>query len=87
MGAIQLDFFKTVEESKIDSALKTVDELKQSSEKVRKSTFAKLGELTHKDMDLEKKLEAQQRNNLELLNMCLTLQQRLEVLERNICKK
>lgn len=59
---IQLDFFDNEDTHLLR---KEIQKLKESNERVRKSLFAKHGELA--------------RNYLELLN-------RLDVLERNICK-
>jgi hypothetical protein len=61
----QLDFFKTEEESEIEALRKEIAAVKTSSDKVRRSLFARNGELT---------------------KIVIDLQERLAVIERNICK-
>lgn len=56
MNVVQLDFFKTHEESRIDALEASFDKVKQSCDKVRKGQFAKIGELNKKIEDLEQRL-------------------------------
>lgn len=59
--AYQLDFFEE-EKSEIDYLKDEFNELKKSSEKVRKSLFAKNGELAKKYMELHERLQILERN-------------------------
>lgn len=65
MAIIQLDFFKNAEESEIEALRKEIEAVSASSTKVRKGTYARIGELN---------------------KICLDLQNRLEIIERNICR-
>lgn len=65
MAIIQLDFFKSAEESEIEALRAEVDAIRKSSDRVRKGIYAKHGELN---------------------KICLDLQQRLIIIERNICR-
>lgn len=60
MNAIQLDFFKTEQECEIESLRNQFSthkkETKESSDRVRKSLFAKNGELKKKVDELEMRL-------------------------------
>ena len=56
MHAIQLDLFKTFEQSQIDSLRLEMHTVKQSSEKVRKGLYARNGELTKRMLELEDRL-------------------------------
>lgn len=53
---IQYDFWQTKEESEIESMRKEIEKLRSSSEKVRKGVFARVGEVTKKQIDLEDRL-------------------------------
>lgn len=59
---IQLDFFKTEEESKIDCLYEEFEKVKDSSTKVRKSLFARNGELTKQYNELNDRLSIIERN-------------------------
>jgi len=54
---IQLDFFKSEEQSEIDALRERVDAIGISSTKVRKSLYARNGELNKKMTDLETRME------------------------------
>jgi len=58
----QLDFWKTEEESRLDSIVKNVEAVKQSSDKVRKGIYARHGELYKKYVDLEERFQILERN-------------------------
>ena len=62
---VQLDLFKSVEEAKQDELIRKFEELRYSTEKVRRGLFARHNELS---------------------KMYLELSQRLEYIERHICK-
>lgn len=62
----QLDFWKTEEESEIESLRKEIAAVKTSSDKVRRSLFARNGELA---------------------KIVIDLQERLMIIERNLCQK
>ena len=65
MMAIQLDFFKTDEECKIDLIQERTDSIQISLDKVRKGTYASIGEIRKKldDVDqLRMRLEIIERN-------------------------
>lgn len=62
---LQLDFWKSEEESELESLRKEIRAVKTSSDKVRRGLYARNGELT---------------------KLVLDLQERLAILERNICK-
>lgn len=61
MLSIQLDFFKTQEECEIDSLRKTVLEVKVSSDKVRRGTYARINEMSKECSDLKARLEILER--------------------------
>jgi hypothetical protein len=61
----QLDMFMSDEESEIQALRKEVQAIGVSSTKVRKGTYAKIGELN---------------------KIVIDLQERLAIIERNICK-
>lgn len=63
--ACQLDFFPQ-DKSEIDELKNDVQSVKESSDKVRKSIYAKHGELAKKYLELN---------------------ERLQIIERNICQK
>lgn len=63
-GLIQLDFFKTEEESRLEAIEARMDKVEASAGKVRRNLFAKNGELT---------------------KLVFEIQERLNILERNIC--
>lgn len=58
----QLDFFKTQEECEKEAMFEYIESIKISTDKVRKSLFAKNGELSKKIIDLELRLEIIERN-------------------------
>ena len=53
----QLDFFLTPEESQIEALNKRVDHIGDSTNKVRKSLFAKNGELVKRMTDIESRMQ------------------------------
>ena len=57
----QLEFF-TEEVSELDFLKNYVEDVKQSSDKVRKSMFARHGELARKYMELHDRLQIIERN-------------------------
>jgi hypothetical protein len=57
----QLEFF-TEEKSEIDYLKDNVKEVKESSDKVRKSMFARHGELARKYMELHDRLQVIEQN-------------------------
>ena len=59
---IQLDIFKTQEECEIEMLRKTVEEVRISSDEVRRGTYARLGELTKECYDLKERLAIIERN-------------------------
>lgn len=60
--SVQLDFFKSNEECELDSLRIQVLEIKKSSDKVRKSLFARNGELLKRISDQEERLAILERN-------------------------
>jgi len=61
MVAIQLEFFKTEQECEMDALRHALEQVRKSSEKVRKGTYAKLNELTKEATDLKIRLEILER--------------------------
>ncbi len=61
MVAIQLEFFKTEAECEMDALRHALEQVRKSSEKVRKGTYAKLNELTREAADLKIRLEVLER--------------------------
>jgi len=59
--AYQLDFF-TEEKSEIDYLREDFKQVKESSEKVRKSLFAKHGELAKKYLELHERMQILERS-------------------------
>ena len=59
---LQLDFFKTLEESEIERLVRIVDEIKTSTNRVRKKLFAENGSLKMRVLNLEERLEILERN-------------------------
>jgi hypothetical protein len=57
MQCIQLDFWETEEESEIVALRKQIESIGASSVKVRKGTYARIGELTKIVNDLSCRLE------------------------------
>ena len=57
MNIIQLDFFKTEEQSEIEALTMRIDEVKTSNDKVRKKLFGDHGRLTKEIMELRYRLE------------------------------
>ena len=62
MLQIQYDFFKTEEECLIEALEKEIAAVRVSSDKVRRGMYAKLSELTKKNLDLTERLEIIERN-------------------------
>lgn len=62
MNAVQFDFFKTKEESRIDAVEDGLEKTRISSDKVRRSIFAKVGALEKKLNDYEDRLAIIERN-------------------------
>jgi hypothetical protein len=60
MYAIQMDFFKSPIESEMDALRLEMHAVKTSADKVRKSLYARNGELTKRMLELEDRL-----NNIE----------------------
>ena len=58
----QLDFFKSEEESEIDSLRDRIDSVKESNDKVRKKLFSENGKLTKRILDLEEKMNIIEKN-------------------------
>ena len=59
---IQLDFFKTPEECERDSIRHSLEQVKKTTEKLRKGTYARMNELTRESIDLRARLEILERN-------------------------
>lgn len=62
MLAVQLDLFKTPEECEMDALRRSIEDVRKSSEKVRKGTYARLNELVKDCVDLRFRLEVMERN-------------------------
>jgi hypothetical protein len=62
MEIVQLDFFKTAEESEIEALRKQIAAVKASSDKVRRGMFARHGDLTKIVLDLQERLAVIERN-------------------------
>lgn len=62
MYAIQLDFFQTKEEAEIAEIRRLLEQVRQSSDKVRRGTYARLNELAKENLDLKLRLEILERN-------------------------
>lgn len=62
MIPIQLDFFKSEEECRIDALTEMLDLVKKSSDKVRRGMYARLGDLTKECNDLRGRLEIMERH-------------------------
>lgn len=62
MNIIQLDFFKTEEQSEIEHLRKIVDDIKSSTDKVRKKLFAENGSLKKDMVELKSRLEIIEQN-------------------------
>ncbi len=56
MNCIQLDLFRSDEESEIIELRKEIVAIRDSSTKVRKGTYARIGELTKEVRDLKERL-------------------------------
>jgi hypothetical protein len=61
MMALQLEFFKTEEECEMDALRHALEQVRKSSDKVRKGTYAKINELTKEAVDLKNRLEILER--------------------------
>ena len=75
---LQFDFFLTETESEVERLLRIVGEVKTSTTKVRKKLFAENG-------ILKKKMNNVLEENSSLKSRVLDLEERLAILERNIC--
>lgn len=62
MAQIQLDLFMSPEECEMQHLRHTIEEVRKSSEKVRKGTYARLNELNREYIDLKVRLEIIERN-------------------------
>ena len=62
MNLIQLDLFKTIQESEIDHLRMTIEEVKKSSDKVRRGIYAKLSEVTKQCNELNSRFEIMEKN-------------------------
>lgn len=62
MLQIQYDLFKTKEECEIEAMEKKIVDLEKTLHKVRKGTFALIGELRKKNLDLNDRLKIIERN-------------------------
>ena len=62
MECYQLDFFRSEEESEILAMNEKIKAIDASTHRVRKSLFAKNGELTKKVNDLESRLQILERH-------------------------
>ena len=62
MQCIQLDLFRTDEESEIVALRQQIEAIGASSTRVRKGTYAKINELTKLVTDLSSRLEVIERN-------------------------
>lgn len=56
MIPIQLEFFKTPEQCELETLQKAYQDLKTSTDKVRRGMYARLGELTKANDDLRERL-------------------------------
>ncbi len=59
---IQLDFFKTKEESAIDCLVVEFEKVKDSSDRVRKGTYARINALNKECEELKTRLHIIERN-------------------------
>jgi hypothetical protein len=57
MNALQLDFFKSEEQSEIEALSVKIEEVKTSNDKVRRKLFGENGKLTKEVMELKMRLE------------------------------
>lgn len=62
MECYQLDFFISKEECEITALRKQIEAIGASSTKVRKGTYARIGEFTKVITDLSNRLEIMERN-------------------------
>lgn len=59
---IQLDLFKSPEECERDYIRHTLEQIKKTTEKVRRGTYARMNELERESIDLKTRLEILERN-------------------------
>lgn len=59
---VQLDFFKTEEECEMDALRYSLEQVRKTTDKVRKGTYARINELTKESIDLKTRLEILERN-------------------------
>ena len=62
MVPIQLDLFRSKEECEIITLRNVIEEVRKSSDKVRRGTYARLNELNKECVDLRNRLEIIERN-------------------------
>lgn len=62
MQVVQFDFFKSEEESELEALGKRVEAIGVSSNKVRKSLYARNNELEKRCLELETRLEIIEKN-------------------------
>lgn len=62
MIPIQYDFFSTEEESEFHALEKSIEDIKKSTERVRKGTYAEIGALKKRVLELEERLQIIERN-------------------------
>lgn len=60
--ALQLDFFLSEDECELIALKRAVEDVRRSGDKVRKGTYARLGELNKECMDLKCRLEILERH-------------------------
>jgi len=61
MYALQLEFFKTEEQCEIEALARLIAEVKNSSDKVRRGTYASINEVKRECCDLKNRLEIMER--------------------------
>jgi hypothetical protein len=59
---LQLDFFMTEDECELIALRKEIREIKETTNKVRKAMFARNGDLTKRQTDLEDRMKIIERN-------------------------
>jgi len=57
MIELQFDLFRSAEETELDTLRKTIEDIKKSSDKVRKGTYARLNEVAKECQELKSRLE------------------------------
>ena len=69
MAVIQLDFLKSIEESKFDYLEMEISKIKISTDRVRKGIYARHGEIAKRQLDLEERLSILERNICKSTNL------------------